>query len=108
MPSRLCRACSDWHDLNQPWPRACANHFRRTTEARSDLPRPMVISDDVDVSSPISGERFTSKSELRRHYVANGVRELGNDTIKPRDNDEADIALAPIEQEVAQAFNSVS
>jgi hypothetical protein len=68
----------------------------------------MVISDDVDVASPISGERFTSKSELRRHYVANGVRELGNDTIKPRDNDEADIALAPIEREVAEAFNSVS
>lgn len=108
MPSRLCRACSDWHDLNEPWPRACANHFKRTTEARSSLPRPMVISDDVDVASPVSGERFTSKSELRRHYRANGVRELGNDTIKPRDNDEADIALAPIERDVAQAFNSVS
>lgn len=108
MPSRLCRACADWHDLNEPWPRACANHFRRTTEARSSLPRPMVISDDVDVASPVSGERFTSKSELRRHYIANGVREVGNDIIKPRDNDEADIALAPIEQEVAQAFNSVS
>jgi hypothetical protein len=68
----------------------------------------MVISDDVDVASPVSGERFTSKSELRRHYQANGVRELGNDTIKPKDNDETDIALAPIEREVAQAFNSVS
>ena len=108
MSQRLCRACDGWHDLSEPWPRECANHFKRTTEARSDLPRPMVISDDVDVSSPVSGERFTSKSELRRHYRMNGVRELGNDTIKPRDNDEADIALAPIEREVAQAFNSVS
>jgi hypothetical protein len=108
MPSRLCRACSEWHDLNEPWPRACANHFRHTTEARSSLPRPMVISDDVDVASPVSGERFTSKSELRRHYIANGVRELGNDTIKPRDNDEADIALAPIERDVAQAIESLS
>ncbi len=108
MSSRLCRVCSDWHDLSLPWPRACAGHFKRTTEARSSLPRPMVISDDVDVASPVSGERFTSKSELRRHYVVNGVRELGNDTIKPRDNDEADIALAPIEREVAQAIESLS
>jgi hypothetical protein len=68
----------------------------------------MVISDDVDVASPISGERFTSKSELRRHYRMNGMRELGNDTIKPRDNDEADIALAPIERDVARAIETLS
>ena len=68
----------------------------------------MVISDYLDVASPVSGERFTSKSELRRHYRANDVRELGNDTIKHRDNDEADIALAPIEREVAQAIESLS
>jgi hypothetical protein len=108
MPSRLCRACSDWHDLSQPWPRACAGHFKRTTEARSSLPRPMVISDYVDCDSPVSGERFTSKAELRRHYRANGVVEVGNETIKPRDNDEDDIKLAPIEREVAQAIESLS
>lgn len=68
----------------------------------------MVISDYVDVSSPVSGERFTSKSQLRQHYRANGVRELGNDTIKPRDNDEADIQIAPIERDVAQAIEFLS
>jgi hypothetical protein len=68
----------------------------------------MVISDYVDVASAVSGERFTSKSELRKHYRMNDVRELGNDTIKPRDNDEADIPLAPIEREVAQAIESLS
>lgn len=69
----------------------------------------MVISDSLDsVQSMVSGERFDSKADLRRHYKANGVVELGNETIKPRDNDEADIAIAPIEAEVAQAFNSVS
>lgn len=105
MTVRLCRVCSDWHDLDSPWPRACAGHFKRTTEARSSLPRPMVISDYLEAHSPISGEMFTSKSELRAHYKANGVRELGNDTIKPRDNDEEDIQIAPIERDVAQAFN---
>ncbi len=109
MTERLCRACDGWHDLNAPWPRECANHFKRTTEARSDLPRPTVISDSLDsVRSPLTNEPFDSKTQLRRHYKANGVVELGNDTIKPRDNDEADISLPAIEQEVAQAFNSVS
>ena len=94
--------------MGNPWPRECMGHFKTRTNARSELPRPMVISDYVDVASPVSGEHFTSKSQLRQHYRANGVRELGNDKITPRDNDEADIALAPIEAEVAQAFNSVS
>jgi hypothetical protein len=52
----------------------------------------------------VSGERFDSKSELRRHYKANGVIEVGNDTIKPKDND--DIPVAPIERDVAQAFQA--
>lgn len=107
MSERLCRACREWHDTDQPWPSACASHFR-VRSARSDLPRPTVISDYLEASSPISGEMFTSKSGLRSHYRANGVRELGNDTIKPRDNDEADISLPQIEREVAQVFNSVS
>lgn len=107
MSSRLCRACQDWHSLDQPWPSACASHFMVRGQ-RSDLPRPMVISDDVDCASPISGERFTSKSELRRHYRMNGMREIGNDTIKPRDNDEEDIALAPIERDVARAIETLS
>jgi hypothetical protein len=66
----------------------------------------MVISDYLEASSPISGEMFTSKSDLRRHYRANGVIEVGNDTIKPRDNDAADIAAMPIERDVAQAFDN--
>lgn len=108
MSSRLCRACSNWHDLSEPWPRACAGHFKRTTQARSDLPRPMVISDYLEAHSPISGEMFTSKSRLRAHYRANDVVELGNETVKPRDNDEADISLPAIERDVAQAIDTLS
>ena len=77
----------------------------RPQVARSALPRPMVISDYVDVDSPVSGERFTSKSELRRHYRANDVRELGNETIKPRDND-TDVAPG-IERDLANAMLSL-
>jgi hypothetical protein len=42
----------------------------------------------------------------QRHYKVNGVIEIGNETIKPRDNDEADIKTASIEREVAQAFQA--
>jgi len=58
---------------------ACGKHFA----ARSDggtMARPMVISDAIpDVQSMISGERFDSKTQLRRHYRANNVTEVGND-----------------------------
>jgi hypothetical protein len=105
MTQRLCRACGDWHEMGNPWPRECMGHFR-STSARSDLPRPMVISDYVDVDSPVSGERFTSKSQLRQHYKANGVVEVGNEKLTPKDND--DRPIAPIEADVAKAFEIVS
>lgn len=109
MSQRLCRACGGWHELGNPWPRECVGHFAVRTSARSDLPRPMVISDSLDgLQSMVSGERFDSKSDLRRHYKANGVVEVGNETIRPKDNDDADISLPAIEREVAQAFNSLS
>lgn len=108
MTERLCRACREWHDVNRAWPQACASHFR-VRSARSDLPRPTVISDSLDgLQSMVSGERFDSKSDLRRHYKANGVIEVGNETIKPRDNDDADIPIAAIEREVAQVIESLT
>src|SRR5258708_26476447 len=107
MTLRLCRACREWHDMGQPWPRECLSHFKVRTQSRSDLPRPTVISDSLEgVQSMVSGERFDSKSDLRRHYLANGVIEVGNETIKPRDND--DISTAPIERDVAQAIDTLS
>jgi len=45
------------------------------------MPRPMVISDTIQtVQSMVSGERFESKTQLRRHYKANGMVEVGNET----------------------------
>ena len=75
----------------------------RPQVARSSLPRPMVISDDVDVDSPVSGERFTSKSELRRHYRANEVIEVGNEVMRQRDRDDGPDVTA----DVAKAFEQV-
>lgn len=42
----------------------------------------MVISDSLDgIKSMVSGERFDSKANLRRHYRANNVIEVGNDPV---------------------------
>lgn len=107
MSLRLCRVCEDWHSTGAPWPRECAGHFKVTTYSRSELPGPMVISDTVDsIQSMVSGERFDSKSELRRHYRQNGVVEVGNEKLTPRDHD--DVPIAPIEAEVAKAFDQLS
>lgn len=106
MTQRLCRICEGWHELGNPWPRECVGHFAVKTNSRSDLPRPTVISDYVDVASPVSGEHFTSKSDLRRHYRANGVVEVGNEKLTPKDND--DRPIAPIEADVAKAFETLS
>lgn len=101
---RLCRACQQWHSLDSAWPSACVSHFRARS-ARSDLPAPKVISDYLEAHSPISGEMFTSKADLRRHYRHNGVIEVGNDKVTPRDND--DRPIAEIEADVAQAFTAL-
>lgn len=48
--------------------------------ARSHLPFPMVISDEMDaVQSQLDGQFYTSKSRLRETYRAAGVTEVGND-----------------------------
>jgi hypothetical protein len=48
--------------------------------ARSDLPSPLVISDDMDpTQSMLDGKIYTSKSSLRATYREAGVTEVGND-----------------------------
>lgn len=48
---------------------------------RSELPMPMVIRDIGEYSSPIDGERITSRSQHRDHMRAHGVTEVGNEPI---------------------------
>ena len=107
MALRLCRVCEDWHSTNAAWPRECAGHFRVMTYSRSDLPVPMIISDTLhDVVNPLDGKPYDSKSNYYRTVRENDCQILGNETITPRDND--DIPIAPIEAEVAKAFDQLS
>ena len=78
-----------------------------TPVSLSDLPCPMIISDTLhDVVNPLDGKPYDSKASYYRTVRENDCQILGNETITPRDND--DIPIAPIEAEVAKAFDQLS
>jgi hypothetical protein len=50
--------------------------------ARSDLPLPYVISDQMDPTEQVDGKFYTSKSEFRKVGRSQGLTEVG--TEKPK------------------------
>lgn len=50
----------------------------RPPVARSSLPTPMVITDNVEVKSMVDGRIYTSKRALRRSYREQGYTEVGD------------------------------
>lgn len=56
--------------------------IRERTEARSDLPCPMIVSDQVEVKSMVDGQIYTSKRALRQSYRDKGYVEIGNEQQK--------------------------
>lgn len=79
MRSRLCRACDEWHPLDQPWPSACVGHFAVRSDG-GDLPRPMVISDSMNAMRCMAnGKMYESKSQMSAVHKAHGCIEVGNE-----------------------------
>lgn len=81
---RLCKVCGGWHELDQPWPEACA---QPTVAPSHGLSVPMVNFDTMDaVQSMTNGLYYDSKSAMRKEYKRAGVVEVGNDvpTEKPK------------------------
>lgn len=58
-------------------------HERGNPASRSDLPAPMLISDQIEVKSMVDGKTYTSKSGLRKSYREGGYIEVGNEEMKP-------------------------
>lgn len=78
--SRLCRVCSDFHDLAQAWPSECAEHFGPVGPASA-----YVISDNMDpIRSMADGRTYDSKSRYRTELRARGCYEVGNDRMDSR------------------------
>lgn len=89
MPRQLkCKVCPEWHDTDEPWPMACAGHFRRHDQKRSTkFPAPYVISDDLGPAGVLNhadGKTYTSKSEYMRAVKAAGCEVLGSKETLPR------------------------
>ena len=52
--------------------------------ARSSLPMPHVISDEMPPTEQVNGKFYTSKSAFRRVGRSLGLIEVGNEKFKPR------------------------
>lgn len=84
--SRKCRVCPEWHDMDEPWPHACAKHFKNDQEKRSHLAAPFIISDDLGSNGLLNhadGRVYTSKSEYVRAVKAAGCEIVGNEKLPP-------------------------
>ena len=57
---------------------------RRIAPARSNLPRPYVISDEMPPTEQVDGKFYTSKAAFRAVGRANGLTEVGNEKLKPK------------------------
>ena len=56
----------------------------RTEPARSDLPVPFVISDEMPATEQVDGRIYTSKAAFRATGRALGLTEVGTEKFKPR------------------------
>ena len=96
--SRLCRSCSEFHDLAQPWPQACAGHFGE--QSTSGV---YVISDTMDpIISMADGKPYDSKSRYRADLRARGLIEVGNDRIERRP-----VQAPPVRQHMREALRQL-
>lgn len=72
---RMCKACRNWHDLDEPWP--CPMPTRNSA--------PYVISDTMEATKHMgTGRVIDSKSKFRADTKASGCVEIGNEPIRPR------------------------
>lgn len=106
MRSRYCRACQGLHDLAEPWPRACYDHFQ-TSGPRSDLAFPMVLRDGLDdVINPINGQPYDSKRAYERDVKAAGCVIMGNDA--PTSAKSPIVDTPGIERDIKDAIEQIN
>jgi hypothetical protein len=78
--SRFCRCCKEFHDLDQTWPSACADHFGSVSSGGLQI-----ISDTTaPFRSMADGKMYDSKSVYRRDLRARGLIEVGNERVQQR------------------------
>lgn len=66
MRSRSCTICKGWHDLSQPWPVECMDHYASHLGKKRawDFPTPNVRRDHMDaLFHPANGQTYESRSD---------------------------------------------
>ena len=56
----------------------------RIPPARSNLPMPYLIGDEIEPIEQVDGRYYTSKASFRAVGRSFGLTEVGNETIKPK------------------------
>lgn len=72
--------------MEEPWPYACAAHFRNDQAKRSKLSAPFIINDDLGSNGLLNhadGRIYTSKAAYVRAVKAAGCEIVGNEKLKP-------------------------
>lgn len=103
MASRLCRACHDFHDLDQPWPSACYGHFGSKAQSSS-----LQIIKDIDPYQAVGGDiaaggklpKIGGRRQHREYLKRNNYVEVGNE----RRPQKADYGAEVTEREVRQTY----
>ena len=104
MRSRHCRVCGGWHDLAQPWPFECIDHWGGKGGRSSAVPLPMLNRDQIDpLWCPIDNRMHESKSEIRALAKAHNLIEVGNE--QQRDERRNDPVTAADVGEAMQKVN---
>ena len=103
MASRLCRVCSDFHALDEPWPQACYGHFA----SRSQREGIQIIKDIQPYNAVAVDKRtgkvphITSRRQHREFLRANQYVEIGNEPIRPP----REIEVADCKADIARTIN---
>lgn len=69
-----------WFDLGNG--RQVLRKVKDERVQRSELPCPMIVSDQIEIKSMVDGEIYTSKRALRQSYRDKGYIEVGNEEQK--------------------------
>lgn len=106
MASRLCRACQDFHDLNEAWPQACYGHFggRRSVgslQIIKDIEPYQAVGGDIALAGKIP--KIGGRRQHREFLKRNGYIEVGNE----RRPQKADYGTEVTEREVRQTYERI-
>lgn len=77
--------------------------------ARSSLPCPMIVTDQMaECEHPSDGKFYSSKSEFRKVTKANGLTEVGNDPARFKRPPKPKVDEAGIDRAIDRALAKVS